>query len=320
MAAQVGSHGEVQFDHETRQQRDARIKKLKDSGEAEWLAPAEDHRSDYVAKEMSGGHTPSAKGGRGGKGGPPRKRGTKMCRYESCGLEARVCGCAQVGRRKLSEEKSKWLRPYLPRDYHEFLKRSRLSISDVLEAVLDSPAMKCWRHHAHFVPMRSFDEEGNDLKRTAYDEKVLERREDAWELSWRDPDERGLEFLKDLRPNIGPKKPERVTPELLKRFRAIGKAADKKWGARYSDSRFCAYCIAYYISCLRLVQECESREWERTSSREEAKLVKAVATRCFECERLEQITATRNISSDLATDPRRDRFDLARLVRLTQAW
>jgi hypothetical protein len=152
--------------------------------------------------------------------------------------------------------------------------------------------MQCWRlhigdtrsqHHLSYV-----DEEGNDIEVTAYDEAIRDR-ERRRSFSFSQDDDWHLMFLKQLRPNVGPRYEERVTPNLLARVQRVGKGAKQpQYGTvRYSNSVFCAYCVGYYRDSLALIRGEGSPAYGETasSSKEEARTLKRVATTCPKCSR-----------------------------------
>lgn len=259
-----------------------RLARLRASGDATTVTGGDGY-DRYFADVMIEAPTVTGRSSGSRKTVRPKNRGTKICRFEGCGLEASACGHEQRGRPRLRERKTATLRPYLPRELREFLRRSEdLQLTDILEAVLGSAAMDCWRTHVDQYPIQYCDEEGNPVTRTAYDE-IAEKR--SRHLPWTSGgDDSDIEWLKRLRPNLGPRFEERVTPSLLARIRSVGRAArQSKCRVKYSDTRFCAYCVQYYMSCLRLVQKSDVPDWQRSSSRKEAKLVKQVARVCFRC-------------------------------------
>lgn len=263
---------------ETRQQRDRRIIETPDDA----VQPIGEY--EFARENMAGPTTV-----RGGRGPRARKASVKKgtwvcptCNIEDCEHKPK----RKRGRPRLENRKDKTLRVYLPYDLREFLRRSKLQIADILEAVLDSAAMSCWRLHANFSAPRHYDDDGNEIKRSALDAKLETENRRTWRhFTFKSDTLGGLDWLSNLKPNIGPRVEERVTSELLERFRKIGKMAPQFRSIKYSDTQFCAYCIQYYRELLPLLQGDDIPMRRRTSSREEAKHIRGIAKECLHCRR-----------------------------------
>ncbi len=303
---------EVQLDTETPASRDALI--------AEANKPV-DFRDRLERASVPDG--PTTSGGSGPRNSPRRRRPKRRaCRRPECGLDVVYCGHEQRGRQKLEIAKPVRLRVYLPDDLRAFLKRSTLHISDILEAVLSSPAMNCWRIHQRCYNNRLFqvvvDENGNEVETqvtalTIEMEKNSELRDDVERVTRIQnaltrlgrTDEivakaknhfagaalasRG--FLSRLTPNIGERKEEWITQPLFDRFTTVKRKAARGPAhgvTRYSATRFCIYCIDYYMECVsiyRAERGMKSGPYrELVSSREEAKAIQPMAIRCWNCE------------------------------------
>jgi hypothetical protein len=271
---------------ETAEDRKARIDRAVLDGTATDVV-AGDGAEGYFAETMTEAPTTSGKGGGGSrKAARSKKRDAWFC--PSCNL-ADCEHRPKRGRPRLPEPKSKTLRVYLPRELRLFLQRSNeesgLQLTDILEAVLDSEAMRCWRLHADYQAPEYSDEDGNDIEETAYDE-AIRNRERRWR-SYPEQDAARLHFLKKLRQNIGPRFEERVTSSLLDRVRHVGKLGKQPpFGAvRYSDTRFCSYCIEHYRDLLALIRTADDSAGGGavSSTKDEAQALKAMAKTCPAC-------------------------------------
>jgi len=270
----------IQLD-ESRNDRDARIAAT--DGNA--IEPPDP--SEIIASVVRESPTTTGKGGASRRVRADLKRGTKIC--SQCHIELKHCPHKpKRGRPKLAEPKSEWLRVYLPHSFIAFLKRSSLQLSDVLEAVLGSKAMKCWHSHIYVAhestSILGFQFEKHERMDREADGSFIMDPLGIVRLPTRRELLRGYMTKDDswkdrVGGTIGPKFSERVTPALKARVRHFGATVDN--GQKHSVSLFCTYCIAYYYRLLaKSPEHPKTISWDWSSSKQQAYLIRALAQGC----------------------------------------
>ena len=139
--------------------RDARMH----APDAKAIAPS-DSNTRYFNEQMTGALKTSGNGAGGSRKSASKKKRRKPCPFEGCDLDAASCGhnrtcrrrdcgkavgeCGHEQRGRTSLGKTTRLKVYLSSWARSFLRSSRLTLSDVFDVVLESPAMKCWKSHS----------------------------------------------------------------------------------------------------------------------------------------------------------------------------
>lgn len=221
-----------------------------------------DRDADESVRGLMGPSAPIRRGGGARKRFRSKeKRGTKIC--PMCNIELTKCNHRPLPGRPKNTEPTAPAKAYIPPHLIEFLDDSGLRLGDVLEAVLESSAVRCWKKHvssmgqARTITVVSSDGDEREEQYTAL-QREEERRSRRFGISaWARSDEfrsghsANLDFLAQLAPTAS-KRCDRLVPvRLLQTADRVGRAnrGDSFRYGRYSRSRFLAWAIEFYANC-----------------------------------------------------------------------
>jgi len=202
---------------ETAEERNARINRAVLDGTAADVV-AGDGPEAYLAETMAEAPTISGKGGGSGRAAQSKKRGTKICKHEGCGLEARVCGHEQRGRPSDDHPKTRMLRVDVTPALASFVRRSkaanRLRLAEMLDVVLSQ--------FPKTVPRWDDGEWGKIHDLLLHGDPLA-----------------GSERLR-----------ERCTPELMARINTVKPTRRFDFGTNGLTSEVIRGCLAFYVYCV----------------------------------------------------------------------